>query len=185
MSHFCLLTLSFVLCSLVSQAASVVYYITSDLQLSCTGQSCLTFTLSQFANNTRGNDLSNTTLLFSSGKHYLRGGYLALSNVSNFEMKSENSIAQIHCTSNFYMFFNQSYNVRITNLEFIGCGGNQVTHVQGFTVYNTKFDGQHFSATALELIETTARIFNTTFVSNSKGTPRRCVQFSIRKDIVL
>ena len=56
------------------------------------------------------------------------------------------------------IYFNHSYNIEITNLEFIGCGGNQVNHVVQFIVQNIKFDGQEYSGTALELIDTTARM---------------------------
>ena len=62
------------------------------------------------------------------------------------------------------MHFYQSQNIHITNLEFIGCGGNQVRHVEEFVVEDTKFKGQENSGTALELIETTAQIVNSTFL---------------------
>ena len=78
-------------------------------------------------------------------------------------MKSENSTAQIKCTSDSSMNFSQSQSIHITNLEFIGCGGNQVRHVEEFLVKDTKFKGQENSGTALELIETTAQIINFCF----------------------
>jgi hypothetical protein len=56
------------------------------------------------------------------------------------------------------MHFYQSHCIHITNLEFIGCGGNQVRHAEEFVVEDTKFEGQENSPTALELIETTAQI---------------------------
>ena len=92
-------------------------------------------------------------------------------------MKSENSIAQIKCTSDSTMHFNQSQSIYITNLEFIGCGGNQVRHVEEFMVEDTKFEGQENSGTALELIETTVQIINSTFLSNRKGLFRKCTIF--------
>ena len=90
-------------------------------------------------------------------------------------MKSENSIAQIKCTNDSTMQFYQSQSIHITNLEFVGCGGNQVIHVEEFVVEDTKFEGQDSSSTALELIETTAQIVNSTFVSNRKGSYRECI----------
>ena len=48
-------------------------------------------------------------------------------------------------------------------------------HVEEFVIQDTKFIGQENSGTALELIETTAQIVNSTFVSNRKGLYRRCV----------
>ena len=167
MVHFGLLTLLVILCSL-NQAAGEVYYISPDL---CTVQPCLT--LSQFAANLSYYLHSNTTLVFLPGTHYLRKVNLTLSNVEDFMMKSGSSTAQIKCTNDSSMYFSQSQCIHITNLEFIGCGGNQVRHVEEFLVNNTKFEGQHNSGTALELIETAAKIVNSTFVSNRKGSYRK------------
>ena len=89
-------------------------------------------------------------------------------------MKSENSTAQIKCTSASAIHFYQSQSIHITNLEFIGCGGNQVRHVEELVVKDTKFKGQENSGTALELIETTAQIVNSTFLSNRKGLYKEC-----------
>lgn len=41
-------------------------------------------------------------------------------------------------------------------------------------VYNTTFKGQNNSGTALQLIETTAHIVNSTFVSHTRGMYREC-----------
>ena len=97
--------------------------------------------------------------------------------MDNFVLKSEKSTAQIKCTSDSSMHFNQSQNIHITNLEFIGCGGNQVRGVEEFVVKDTKFKGQYNNGTALELIETTAWIVNSTFLSNRKGLYRECIIF--------
>ena len=88
-------------------------------------------------------------------------------------MKSENSTAQIKCTSDSSMHFSQSQSIHITDLEFIGCGGNQVIQVKEFLVTDTKFEGQEYSGTALKLIGTTAQIVNSTFVSNRFGSYRK------------
>ena len=88
-------------------------------------------------------------------------------------MRSENSTTKIGCTNNTRLLFNRFQYVHITNLEFIGCGGNQVKGIQEFVMNNTKFDGQDVTGTALELIKTTAQIINSTFVSH-KGTFRKC-----------
>ena len=89
-------------------------------------------------------------------------------------MKSENTTAQIKCTSDSSMHFYQSQSIHITNLEFIGCGGNQVRYVEEFMVEDTKFEGQENSETALKLIETTAQIVSSTFLSNRKGLFDAC-----------
>ena len=85
-------------------------------------------------------------------------------------MKSENSTAQIKCTSDSSLQFSQSQSIHITDLEFIGCGSNQVIQIKEFLVADTTFQGQENSGTALELIGTTAQIVNSTFVSNRKGS---------------
>ena len=85
-------------------------------------------------------------------------------------MISGSSTAQIKCTNESSMHFRQSQCIHITNLEFIGCGGNQVKHVKEFVIKDSKFEGQENSGTALELIATIAQIVNSTFVSNRKGS---------------
>ena len=50
--------------------------------------------------------------------------------------------------------------------------------VESFVIQNTKFKGVENSRTALEMIETTAEIVNSTFVSNRIGSYRTCIQFS-------
>ena len=89
-------------------------------------------------------------------------------------MMSENSTAKIKCARYSNIHFSDSQCVHIANLEFVGCGGNQVKHVEEFVVQDTQFKGQQSSETALTLIETTAEIVNSTFVFNRKGTYRKC-----------
>lgn len=83
-----------------------------------------------------------------------------------FLMTPENSSVQIVCTNLSHMVFNGSQHILITNLEFIGCGNNMVENVEEFVVLNTKFKGEDNSGTALQLVNTTAQIVNSTFVSN-------------------
>ena len=96
--------------------------------------------------------------------------------MDNFVMKSENLTAQIKCTSYSHFHFNESQFIYITNLELVGCGGNLVKDVEIFVIQNTKFKGVE-SSTALNMIETTAEIINSTFVSNRNGSYRKCIQF--------
>ena len=169
MTHFVLLTLLLILCSL-NQAASEVYFITTNSSDLCTVQPYLI--LSQFAANSSHYLHSNTTLVFLPGTHYL-STVLTLTNVGNFVMKSENLTAQIICTNDSHIHFSQSRYIYITNLELIGCGGNQVKYADKILIKDTKFEGQENSETALELIQTTAQIVNSTFVSNRKGSFRK------------
>ena len=168
MSHFGLLTLFTVVLCALNQAASEVYYIATNSTDLYTEQLCLT--LSQFVANLSHYLHSNTTLVFLPGIHYLNSVNPTLSNVDKFVMKSENSTAQIQCTSGSSMHFNQSQYVHISNLEFIGCGGNRVEEVELCVI-------QYNSGTALELIETTAQIVDSTFVTNRKGSYRIIISF--------
>ena len=175
MGHFSgLLTLLAVLCCL-NRVTGEVYYITINSSDVCTVQPCLTF--SQFAANlSRYLHSDNTTLVFLPGTHHLSNVNLTLSNVKSFMMKSENSTAQIKCTNDSSMHFSQLQCIHITDLEFTGCGGNQVIQVKEFLVTDTTFEGQENSGTALELSGTTAQIVNCTFVSNRKGSYRESVK---------
>ena len=160
MACFGLLTVLLILCS-VNQATSEVYYITIQSTDLCATHTCLT--LSQFAANSTHYLHSNTTLVFPPGTHYLSKVNLTLSNVDNFVMKPKNSTAQIKCTSYSHFHFNESQFIYITNLEMIGCGGNQANYVESFVMKDAKFEGDENSGTALEMIETTAEIVNSTF----------------------
>ena len=169
MIHLVFLTLVLVSCSLNQATSQTVYHIIANSSDLCTVRPCLT--LSQFAANMSQYLHSNTTLVFLPGTHYLSKVNLTLSNVVNFSMKSEKSIAQIKCTTNEpHIYFSELQCIYISNLEFIGCGGNQVKHVERFIIKNTIFKGQENSGTALTLIETNAQIVNCSFVSNRKGS---------------
>ena len=98
-------------------------------------------------------------------------------------MKSENSTAQIKCTSDSHIHFIRSQYIHITNLEFVGCGGNRVIFVEEFVVQDAEFQGQENSGTALELIRTTAQTINSTFISNRKGSYRKCVAIMLGSKI--
>ena len=138
MVQFGLLILSFIFWS-VNAAASEVYYITTTPRHpSCPGQ-CLT--LSQFVANTSHLLDLNITLLFLPGTHYLNSTVLNISNLDYFAMQSENSTAHIVCEDYSSIYFSHSHYIEITNLEFIGCGDNQVVCVVEFIVQDAMFKG--------------------------------------------
>ena len=160
-----ILTPLLVFCSLNQAAGEVYYIITNSVDL-CTMQPCLT--LSQFAANSSHFLNSNTTLVFLCGTHYLNAVNLTLASVDKFVMKSDTDStgAWIQCTNGLSIHFNQIQYVHIANLQFVGCGGNQVKDVKEFVVEDTKFEGQENSGTVLKLVETTAHVVNSTFESN-------------------
>ena len=173
MSHLLVAYLVIILCSLTLATGEKVYYIMPDATESYNGSHLV---LSQFAANSSNYLHSNTTLVFFPGTHYLTTVNLSLSNVNSFVMKSKNSTAQIKCTSSSHVHFNHSQYIRITNLEFIGCGGNQIVFIEEFVIEDTSFKGQENSETALEIIGTTAKIVDSIFACNTKGL-HRCVIF--------
>ena len=177
MSHFGPSALFLVLCS-INQAASDVYYITTNSTDFCTVQPCLI--LSQFAANSSHYLNSKTTVVFLPGSHHLTTVNLTLTSADKFVMKSEaGSIAQIQCTNGLSIHFIQLQQVDIDNLQLIGCGGNQVNDVEEFVVEDTKFESQENSGRALKLVETTAKIINSTCESNGRGSYSKCVIYFI------
>lgn len=162
-SFFSLLLL---LCSL-NRATSEVYHIrinsaSADL---CTAP-CLT--LSEFTTNLSHYLHSNTTLVFLPGIHYLTVNLLVFF-IENFSMISESATTQIVCKNNQHFLFKYTRYISISNLEFIGCRGNQVEHVEKFLVKNIVFNGQNNGSIALEIIKTATQIFNSTFKFNKRG----------------
>ena len=157
----------------LNQVASeeYIYYITANSTDVCT-PSCLSLT--EFATNfsdlhSPNVNIIEVTLVFSPGIHYLNKS-LTVPNLNNFTMISQNTTAQIRCAHyNSQMVYNCTQTVHITNLEFIGCGDNEVVNVDKLVIHKTTFSGQENSGTALELIETTAQIINCTFLSNRNG----------------
>ena len=151
------------------QVASETYYIKANPTDLCTSP-CLT--LSQFVDNSSHLLNSNITLVFSPGIHYLNVS-LTVPNLSYFSMTSEvqHLTAQIRCAHYSQIIFSQSQNILITNMEFVGCGGNQVVNVDRLVVHDSSFRGhdQENSGMALELIEATAEIINCTFSLNRYG----------------
>ena len=149
------------------QVASETYYIRANSTDLCIPP-CLT--LSEFVANSSHllNSYSNIILIFNHGIHYLNDS-LTVPNLSIFSMTSQHlTTTIIICASYSQIIFNHSHTVQITNLEFIGCGGNQVMNVDKFVVHDSSFKGQdqENSGTTLELIETTAQIINCTFNRN-------------------
>ena len=73
------------------------------------------------------------------------------------------------------MTFTRFQNIHIANLEFIGCGGNYIRDTGRLDLQNIMFKDSHSEA-ALKLVETTASILNSIFVSNN-ATDRAALDF--------
>ena len=55
-------------------------------------------------------------------------------------MYSQNSTAQLKCINHSHMVFSQSQNVLISNLEFIGCGNDQMMNVGKLIICDATFN---------------------------------------------
>ena len=123
-------------------------------------------TLSQLAANAAF--LSNTTLIFLPGSHSL-SATLNITDIDRVSIITSNSTVEITCElSTGFSIENVQYTL-INNLEFIGCGSNYIKNVTEFILQDVVFEGKGESGAALELIETTATITNSMFISNTHG----------------
>ena len=157
----------FLICSKL--ATGEVHFITPSLNESCftaTDRAC--HTLSQFVADAANCVNSNTTLIYLPGKHFLRSK-ISLSTLSTFSMLSESSTATVTCERSANFHFHSISRLYIENLEFIGCGGNELRSVDLASIQNAKFEGTDNSTTALRLTDSAARIANSSFLFNSVG----------------
>ena len=176
--HYIFLTLLLTLCSTLSGGASTstIYHITTnntetDHEFNCAILEFECLTLTQFAANVDlylNPNYTTLSLVFQPGTHYLDTN-VSLSDLETFLIVPENSTAQILCTNHSHFQLSGSEYVYVTNVEFVGCGGNEVTDVKEFVLQGVQFKGEEETVTALELINTTAVINGSTFESNKKG----------------
>ena len=159
----------------VGMTHSQVHYITPSSKVPCPGSPC--FTLAQFAANSSnylGNqyDVTNISLSFLSGNHSL-DGQLFLSQADYFSMMQDmegDGTVLIECSKSQSGRFNirEMMFVVIKNLQFIGCGGNRIVHVEELVVEDTIFQGAEGRGRALILMNvTTARISSSLFHYNN------------------
>ena len=137
--------------------------------------SCLT--LSSFAASTSNYFQLNsyiTELILYPGNHTLYS-MLAIASVnqlwlySNTSRFSDTNIVCINHTARFE--FTNITRIHISDVNFLGCGGNRAESVMDFTLVNTIFDGQQKEdlGTALELVNSSLKAERTSFVSNVIG----------------
>ena len=151
------------LLSLPYQATSEIHRIAPD---EATDNCSACVTLSQLAANAAF--LSNTTLIFLPGSHSL-SATLNITDIDRVSIITSNSTVEITCElSTGFSIENVQYTL-INNLEFIGCGSNYIKNVTEFILQDVVFEGKGESGTVLELIETTATITNSMFISNTHG----------------
>ena len=146
------------------------YYILPTLNDICPVRHC--FTLSELAASIVHSSWDvNTamTLTFLPGNHNL-SQELSIANISAIVMitHSASAYCTVSCTEPIN-FHNVSH-VYVRGLKFISCRGNRVMKVSQFTLEESEFVNS--TETALEVIDTTAIIVNSSFIGNSFGQYR-------------
>ena len=148
--------------SLLNLATAKVLYITPSTSDLCTTQ-CLT--ISELAANTSNYISSNTTLVFTAGTHHLTAN-LTVSDVNNVSITSNGSLSAIVCMNHSYINLIHSQSIHISNMNFLGYGGINVSNVEEFVLQNAVFDGQDKTELSLTLIYSTANVTNCSYISN-------------------
>ena len=134
----------------------------------CPMETCLT--LSQFTAKIKQKHLElNTTIIFLPGNYSLEAE-IFVTDLCHFSVFSNSSIIICQRDASF-KFDNISY-LWIRGLKFVGCGNNSAKSVEQFRLENSIFLGQKESETALEVIETSIKIVNSSFLFNTVGTFR-------------
>ena len=167
LNHFTKIIL-LLLCYSLYQVRSEAYYIETNSSDLCTLPCQTLYHVVTNLNDLLDSEIDpNITLVFNPGIHYLNIS-VAITNTSDLSMlsKSEYSTPQIVCENYSRFIFRHLKNLHISNLEFIGCGGNKVEYANRFVVHETLFRGQEYSGTTFKLMETAAIIINCTFTSS-------------------
>ena len=150
-----------------------VHYITPLPDGPCPQKSAC-ITLSQFAANSNHNE-TDISLLFLPGNHTL-DGELFLSQVNHLSMTKDgldNETVFVECSSYSGRFhISETTSFSIMDLNFIGCGCNNVSHVKRLTITRSTFQGVQEENTVLMLNDVSvATIVETAFLSNSLYYP--------------
>ena len=127
-------------------------------------------TLSSFATNVSNYIQFNTELLLLPGNHTLHSK-LTIKHINQLWLYSNTSDSNniIFCIDHTARFeFTNITHIHISNVKFLGCGGNRAESVMNFTLINTIFDGQQ-KKTALMLVKSIVKTENSSFTSNIGG----------------
>ena len=134
---------------------------------------CLT--LAQFTDSSNEYIQWNTTLILMPGTHYLNEVF-SVTNVGRFEIlaldyyntsEQENGSVHIVCNSEAFFEFLLCDSVHFTQVTFIDCGGNIVSIVGTFFLYNSTVIGQNITKSAFTFDYTHQVIIdNSYFISN-------------------
>ena len=161
------------------------YYITATAEDVCPMQPCTT--LSNFTRSLQHHDLQDniTALNFFPGNHSLLVS-LSIVHTDIFIMRSwtnsssisKNSVV-IRCQNSSHFVVTSIRYVLVTDIEFIGCGGNIIKSVNVSLFVGILFQGFNNSGTALQLIDTNAKFANCQFASNMVGSLHKQLLFHL------
>ena len=153
-----------------------VLHIVPSVNSHCTKIPCLT--LSEVAKRIglKSTSESVVQLLFLPGDHSLNSD-IDVSNIERLVMISSSSLqVKITCQRNKSLIFREIDQITIKGLTFLGCGNNKFVSTHQLKIKNTCFLGNNASGTAVELIDTNARIINCSFAFNTHGNLRGPIQ---------
>ena len=136
----------------------------------CTCCSPKCFTLSDLATKSSQLLSDNSHLIFAPGTHILALNF-TVSDKSILKMVSNSSSQHVQviikCNENSSLYFFNCTSVNIIGIKFVGCGNNRIRKVPDFMLQSLTFEGQNNSGTAVELVESTAHIYDSVFTSNT------------------
>ena len=168
--HMCTLISVLVHLTSINGSESLVYHIAPTISEKVCPEPCMT--LNQLVSNITNFNSQNVTLFLLPGKHNLSVDFEVVS-MTHFIMTTLNSTAQIYCKNSTSFVVKNSQSIEISNVEFLGCGGNEFNNVYEVSLNGTSFDGLNESRTALELIDTHDVIIDKSkFISHNKGSLR-------------
>lgn len=152
-----------VLC-IFQKVASETYYIIPSEEHICPVKPCLT--LSQLAMDASEYLMASSVIIFVPGNHRLYTK-LTVSNVNSFTMLSNSSMTTpiIECSQAGHLSLKSVKYTTIKNLKFIGCGENIIQSVEEFILQNSTFESHSFHGTSVCLIDTSAIIDGSSFMS--------------------
>ena len=153
----------------------MISYITPSPSDPCPAQPC--FTLSQFAANISFYLHSDaTTLSFQPGAHNLNS-VLRIGDIHylKLETSSLSLNTKVICKQSPLFYLYRIPTVRISRLDFIGCGGSRAEAIGQLSIGDTCFYGQGSQGTALELVEVTGIIEGSIFQLNVGGNLKNVI----------
>ena len=177
-STLSLLAIATFLFGIIQSSAADELYIIPSVAHPCPVNTCIT--LEQFADNPVGINASNITLNFIGESHNLsRSVYVT--NLTAFSMISVNvadsTEISILCSEFASFVFKDVETVSFRGLTFIGCNGNKVESAAMLTIEHCRFFGENKGNTSLSVINSTANITDTFYISNTFGDYRDHVEF--------